>query len=100
MISNADLFFILCLIISFLILFSILFLYKNPYFLSFALLVILMLSALSVLGYYLNVQINSIKNNQDTTDIDLSIINNYLLEISPWILLGDENQQPITYPGI
>ncbi len=59
-----------------------------------------MLSALSVLGYYLNVQINSIKNNQDTTDIDLSIINNYLLEISPWILLGDENQQPITYPGI
>jgi hypothetical protein len=64
------------------------------------LLLLLLISALSFLGYYLNTQINDIKNNQSNTDIDLSIINNYLLEISPWILLGDENQQYITYPGI
>jgi hypothetical protein len=59
-----------------------------------------MLSVLSVLGYYLNVQINSMKSNQDTTEININIMNTYLSEISPWILLGDENQQSIIYPGI
>ncbi len=97
MISNSDLLFILCLIISALIALSILYLYKNPYSLICVLFLLSLLSAISFLGYYLNVQINDIKNNMD---VDLSIINNYLLEISPWILLGDENQQPITYPGI
>jgi hypothetical protein len=97
MISNSDLLFILCLIISALIALSILYLYKNLYSLFSVLFLLSLLSAISFLGYYLNTQINSIKNNTDT---DLSIINNYLLEISPWILLGDENQQPITYPGI
>jgi hypothetical protein len=97
MISNSDLLFILCLIISALIALSILYLYKNPYSLICVLFLLSLLSAISFLGYYLNTQINSIKNNMD---VDLSIINNYLLEISPWILLGDENQQPITYPGI
>jgi len=100
MISNSDLLFIVCLTISSLIALSILFLYKNPYSMICVLLLLLLISALSFLGYYLNTQINDIKNNQSNTDIDLSIINNYLLEISPWILLGDENQQYITYPGI
>jgi hypothetical protein len=40
------------------------------------------------------------KSNQDTTEININIMNTYLSEISPWILLGDENQQSITYPGI
>jgi hypothetical protein len=84
------------LCISFAILF---FLYK-PAKLFFVIFLLLLLLALSFLSYYLNIQINELKNTQNETNVDLQIIDNYLLAISPWILLGDQNQMPITYPGI
>jgi hypothetical protein len=100
MISNQDLLFIICVIGFLCIAFTILFFLNKPNKLFFIVFLLLLLLALAFLSYYLNTQINELKNNQNQTDVDLHIIDNYLLAISPWILLGDENQMPITYPGL
>jgi hypothetical protein len=100
MISNEDLLFIICVIGFLCIAFAILFFLHKPNKLFFILFILLLLLALAFLSYYLNTQINELKNSQNQTDADLHIIDNYLLAISPWILLGDQNQMPITYPGL
>jgi len=100
MISNEDLLFLICVIGFLCIAFSILFFLHKPTKLFFILFLLILFLALTFLSYYLNTQINELKNSQNQTDADLTIINNYLLAVSPWILLGDENQMPITYPGL
>jgi hypothetical protein len=100
MISNSDLLFLICIIGFLCIAFAILFFLHKPKKLFFIVFLLILFLALAFLSYYINTQINELKNSQNQTVTDLTIIDNYLLAISPWILLGDQNQIPITYPGI
>jgi Ca2+/Na+ antiporter len=100
MISNQDTLFVICLLTFAAIAFTIIIFYKSPKKMLICFILIFIFLLFALFGYYLNKEINNLNNNQNNTDVDLKIIDNYLLTISPWIPLGDINQNPIVYPGI
>ena len=95
MISNQDTLFVICLLTFTAMSFIIINFYNSPKKMLFSFILLLPLLLLALFGYFLNKEINNLNNNQNETNVNLKIINNYLLNISPWIQLGDSNENII-----
>ena len=66
----------------------------------FIFVVFFFISCLILMLYFMNKQIHNLNTNKKEASLDLKIIDNYLLTISPLIIMQDEEGNEIYYPGI